>query len=127
MVSYTLKWEAQGVVKYFTGTVSSRDLLESEREVVNHPGFDRMRYVISVYLTAVDTSFTDEDREELIALRVGGFFTNRRIRYVIVTQDERVRTNVLATIATVDSRHQTALFDDLMEAIAWANAGPSGS
>lgn len=120
-MSYVLKWEPHGVVKYFTGTVTSRDLMESEQELVNHPRFDRLRYVISVYLTAVEISFSENDREEMIALRVGGFQTNRRVRYAIVAQDERIRQSVLKSIATEETRHKTALFGDLMEAIIWAN------
>lgn len=120
-MGYQIEWEQGGAIKYFTGTVSGGDLVNSEREVVNHARFDAFRYVISVYLTAVRFTFSDEDREDLLALRLGGYLTNPRIRYAIVAESEHIRNQVMNSIEARLVRHPTALFDNFMDAVAWAH------
>ena len=120
-MSYQIKWETHGAIKYFTGTVSSRDLVESEKEVISHPHFTEFRYVISVYLTAEGFSFTEVDRQQVRALRLGVRFANPHLKYALVSQDPAIVRNIQDGIDSGEPHQATAVFPDFIEAVIWTN------
>ncbi len=120
-MSYQIRYEPHGAIKYFAGRVSAHDLLQSERDIMGHPRFTEFRYIISVYLSAEATSFTEDDRQELRALRIGSYRTNPRVRYAAVTQDARIRQNIMDSVEAGEVLHATSVFDNYLDAVMWAN------
>ncbi len=119
---YQIKWEPDGAIKYFGGIVSGRDLIDSEQEVFNHPDRVAFRYVISVYLTAHEVTFSTQDIEHLRQLRAAGFNSNDRIKFAVVADDEAIEESVRTQVAANSSVNPIALFDNYNDAWAWATA-----
>ena len=120
-MGYQIEWEKRGAVKYFTGTVSSRDLVSSEEEVSSHSNFTAFRFVISVYLMVEGIAFDENARKVVRALRLGGYLTNPHIKYAMVTQNPTIARNVQNSVLAGETLHETAVFSNFVVAVLWVN------
>lgn len=120
-MSYHIHWEPRGAIKYFTNTVSADDLLKSENEVLKHPDFASLKFVISVYLTALDITFSESDRIALRSIRSDAYQKNPSIKYAIVSEDERIISNIRDLVASGEVQYKTAIFTAYDEALGWVN------
>jgi hypothetical protein len=117
---YEIEWEPNGAIKYFSGEVGGRDLMDSEWQIASHPGFTRLRYVISVYLAAERMAASVEERQQFRAIRTGSHTSNPRIKFAIATTDPAIRREVESSVAAGEVRHKVGVFDTFAAAVGWA-------
>ena len=77
-------------MKYFTGDVSFDDDINSEREISGSSKYTSLKYVIAVYLNIQHRGLSDAELIDVRALRLGGHYSNPRIKYAFVTEDANV-------------------------------------
>jgi hypothetical protein len=116
---YTIDWEPEGVVKRFTGLVTSAELVASVHEIATNVKFRQLKYEISDYLGSSGTDFSQNALNEVRAMRISSFQTNPRIRVAIVTHNPEIQERIFSTIAAKLTLHQTRVFTAVEEANIW--------
>jgi hypothetical protein len=119
-MAYKIERNPYGVVKRFSGTVTYEDVLRSEQQVHEDPDFTRMRYVISDYTGAEYRGLTDSQKADINALRIGGHFSNPRIKYAFVIQNPDICAQMASAVANGEMLHQARMFENLQQALDWA-------
>ena len=119
-VAYTIEWRKYGAIKQFTGMVSFDDVIQSEREISSNSKYMDLRYVVSDYLNARQPGMSDTERRDIRALRLGGFYSNPRIKFAFVTDDINVKSNIEKSILDGETLHATQVFKTMEDAMAWA-------
>ena len=75
---YKIERKRNGLIKRFTGVVTYQDVLKSEQAVSEHPDYTTLHYVISDYIGAVYSGISDNQQDDINALRIGGHRVNRK-------------------------------------------------
>jgi hypothetical protein len=119
-MAYTIDWRKYGVVKTFSGMVSFNDVIQSEREITGHTKYMELWYVISDFLNAQHPGFTESERQDLRALRLGGFYSNPRIKFAYVTDDLEIRNGIEKSVFDGETLHATHVFKTMVDAMDWA-------
>ena len=116
---YVIQLLPVSAVKRFSGEVTFDDIFNSEREISSSVNYTSLRYVISDYTDARCVPLTELERQEIRALRVGGFYTNPRIKYAFVTTDSQVKAAIEESVAVGDTLHPTQVFASIEAALLW--------
>jgi hypothetical protein len=119
-MAYRIERKKYGVIKRFSGVVTFEDVLKSEEQVHSDPNFTAMRYVVSDYTQAEYHGLTESQRRDINALRIGGHFSNPRIKYAFVLQNPEVRAQIANAVADGEMLYPTGTFDTMEEASDWA-------
>jgi hypothetical protein len=56
---------------------------------------------------------------EIRVLRLGGYYTNPRIKYAFVTEDANVTRAIEQSVIDILTLHETKVFRDFQDAVAW--------
>jgi hypothetical protein len=99
--------------------VSFDDIIKSESEITGSSKFSSFKYVISVFLNTRHPGLTESQRMEIRALRLGGYYTNQRIKYAFVTEDANVTRAIEQSVIDGLTLHETKVFRDFQDAVAW--------
>jgi hypothetical protein len=116
---YLIEWTHHGAVKHFTGEVSFEDVIASEKAIVGNPNYMSMKYVISMYLLAQRVTMNHTQRRDIRALRLGGFYSNPRIKYAFVTKDPEIKAPIEQSMADGETLHPMRVFEKYEHAVAW--------
>jgi hypothetical protein len=119
-MAYKIELNKYGVIKRFSGVVTYEDVLRSEQQVHEDPDFTRMRYVISDYSEAQYSGLTDSQKADINALRIGGHYSNPRIKYAFVIKNPVIREQIGSAVASGEMLHQAQTFDTFEQASDWA-------
>jgi hypothetical protein len=119
VMPYKIERKRNGLVKRFYGVVTFADVLKSEREVASDLDYATLRYVISDYIGSEYSGLTDDQKNDINALRIGGSLSNPRIKYAFVIQNPDIRAQIKDAVANGDMLHQTQIFDTYEQAAAW--------
>lgn len=119
-MAYRIEWEPRGAIKHFSGWVTFLDVYDSELKIQASPAFDHLRYVISIFETDEGIALTVEERETVLALRLGAKNSNPRIKYAYVSSDSEVREEVEETVRESNSAFPVKVFENVDDAKAWA-------
>ena len=119
-MAYKIERNKYGVIKRFSGVVTYDDVLGSEQQVHSDPNFTVMRYVVSDYTEAEYHGLTESQRRDINALRIGGHFSNPRIKYAFVLQSPEIRAQIESAVANGEMLYPTGTFDTMEEASDWA-------
>jgi hypothetical protein len=119
-MAYKIERNKYGVVKRFSGVVTYEDVLRSEQQVHADPDFTVIQYVVSDYTGAEYRGLTESQKTDINALRIGGHYSNPRIKYAFVAPNPVKREQIYSAVANGDMLHQTATFDSFEEASDWA-------
>jgi hypothetical protein len=119
-MAYKIERKKYGVVKRFSGVVTYEDVLKSEQQVHADPNFAVFQFVVSDYTGAEYRGLTDSQKTDINALRIGGHFSNPRIKYAFVSPNPVKREQIASAVANGDMLHEAATFDSFEEASDWA-------
>jgi hypothetical protein len=119
-LAYTIEWRKYGAVKHFSGTVTFDDVIKSERAITGYSKYMELWYVVSDFLNAQHPGLTESEREEVRALRLGGFYSNPRIKFAFVTDDSNVKNAIEKSVSDGLTLHATLVFKTMDDAMAWA-------
>ena len=123
-MSYVLVWEQRGVVKTFTGFISSQELADSFQAVTGHFKFDEIRYIISDFTAATCVTIDASAVEALVIARVGTYHTNPRVRVAVVGGSEAARFVAATNDGPLQGTRETRLFMTLALAREWLAVPP---
>jgi hypothetical protein len=119
-VAYTIEWRKFGAVKRFTGTASFDDVMKSEAEISGHRRYTELWYVVCDFLGSQGLDMTESQRQEIRALRLGGFWSNPRIKFAFVTEDLKIKNAIEKSVFDGQTLHATQVFKTIEDAMAWA-------
>ena len=119
-MAYKIERYKHGMVKRFSGVVTYEDVLRSEQQVHADPDFTVIRFVLSDYTGAQYHGLTDAQKADINALRIGGHFSNPRIKYAFVIQNPEISAQIASAVANGDMLHAAETFDTFEEASDWA-------
>jgi hypothetical protein len=119
-VAYTIEWRKYGAVKQFKGMVTFDDVIQSEREITGNSKYMELWYVVSDFLNAQHPGITESECQEVSAMRLGGFYSNPRIKFAFVTDDLNVKKVIEKSVFDRQALHATQVFKTLGDAMAWA-------
>jgi hypothetical protein len=119
-VPYSIEWTKDGAVKFFTGTVTFEEVLRSESEITSNSKYRELWYVVSDYMNALHPGMTDSECDDVRVLRLGGFYSNPRIKFAFATEDSKVKSAIEKSMADGHTLHATKVFQTFEAAMAWA-------
>jgi hypothetical protein len=93
--------------------------MSSEKAIAGNSHFMSLEYVLSKYLLAHRVVMDKTQRHDLRALRLGGYFSNPRIKYVFVTNDIAIKGLIEQRIADGETLHPMRVFEKYEHAVAW--------
>jgi hypothetical protein len=121
-LAYSIHWRSDGAVKYFTGDVSFDDIIKSESEITGSSRYTSLKYVISMFVNTRHLGLTESQRMEIRALRLGGYYSNQRIKYAFVTEDASVTHAIEQSVIDGLTLHETKVFRAYEDAVAWVGS-----
>ena len=118
---YTFESEPHGVYKRFSGHVSAPEFLASVMHLQGLYDFDRVRYTINDFTDVASYDISEDDVVGFAARGIGANAFHSGVKVAIVTRDASIVALIdqYRTMAPFDLR----VFDDLVEARTWAQAG----
>jgi hypothetical protein len=119
-MAYVVERNKYGVVIRFSGVVTYEDVLRSEQQVHVDPNFTMLRYVVSDYTGAEYHGLTESQMLNVNALRIGGHYSNPRIKYAFVNLNQEIRSQVADAVANGEMLHAAETFDTFEHASDWA-------
>jgi hypothetical protein len=119
----TLEWNEKrtGVVKHFSGEVTVDDVITTEKRIVESSEFTSLRYVISNYLMVSTVKISDGERLAVKALRLGGYYSNPRIKFAFVTTDPVIRRGMENSAKDGHIIHPCKVFENFEAALEWVS------
>jgi hypothetical protein len=120
-VPYSIEWKKDGAVKVFTGTVTFEEVLRSEREISGNSMYMSLCYIVSDYMNAQHPGMTDSECDDVRSLRLGGFYSNPRIKFSFATEDSKLKDAIEKSVIDGHTLHQTKVFQTFEAAMAWAS------
>jgi hypothetical protein len=119
-VPYSIEWTKDGAVKLFTGTVTLEEILRSESEITGNSKYRALWYVVSDYMNAQHPGMTDSECEDARVLRIGGFYSNPRIKFAFATEDLKVKSAIERNVVDGHTLRATKVFQTFEAAMARA-------
>lgn len=116
---YEIEWKSHGAVKKFSGVVTYEDVLRSEQQISGSSNFTNLRYVISDYSGADYQGITENQKVDVNALRIGGHFVNKGIKYAFVLQNPQVAAQMQEAVASGMMLFETRVFERYEQAAQW--------
>ncbi len=116
---YRIIWEAQGVIKKFSGLVDSEELLRAGTDTEADPRFDNYRYVINDFLDCTGFSLSSPVVDEIAAIDWAASRANARIRIAVVATAPEIIEATRQYAASPLNIYPTRIFPTMAEARAW--------
>lgn len=116
---YKIIWEAQGVIKHFSGQVDSEELLRAGTDTEADPRFDNYRYVINDFLECTGFSIASPVVDEIAAIDWAASRANSRIRIAVVATAPEIIEVTRQYAASPLNVYTTRIFPTMAEARAW--------
>lgn len=114
---YTLTWEAQGIVRTFSGHVTTSEFARAQAEMYGDARFESTRYALIDFSAATQLVHTASDVEEITATTHGAYLTNPHLRVAVVTTDAGMKA-LLARMKDI-SAYPMHVFATMDEARRW--------
>jgi hypothetical protein len=77
-------------------------------------------YVVSDFLNAHHPGMTESERQDVRALRLGGFYSNPRIKFAFVTDNLSIKNAIEKIVFDGQTLHATHVFRNMDDAMEWA-------
>jgi hypothetical protein len=120
-LAYSIHWRPDGAVKFFTGQVSFKDIINSEREIAGSSIYMTLKYVIAMYIDTQHSRLSEAELVAVRALRLGGYYSNPRIKYAFVTDDANIKNAIERSVIDGQTLHATRVYESYENAFAWVN------
>jgi hypothetical protein len=119
-MTFKIEWVEGGVFWNYSGTVSSEEILESNKEVYGDERFDQIRFEVVNFLDTNGIEFTAKDVRIVAALDRAAALTNPRIRVVLLATEPRIVEILQAYLQGIRGGPWIAqVFSSLDEAAVW--------
>lgn len=120
-----LMWEPEGVVASYAGTLQSRALLDTIRQIQRDPRFDDAHYLIHDFLALDGHDIGVATLTELAGLHYAAWASSPNCRVVFVTQDAALANDIRRVLCASElASYDCAVCHSLVEARDWLDAQP---
>ena len=119
-MTYAIEWRKFGTVTQFAGIVTFEEVLQAEREITGHTRYTELWYVVFDFSHTQYPEVTESETIYLLALRLGGFWSNPRIKFAFVTDDWKLKNAIEKSVFDGQALHATQVFKTMVDAMAWA-------
>lgn len=83
-MSYTNKWEKEGLYRIFTDKISGEEVLRSNLAIQGDARFDDIKYVLNDFTQTVEFEISDMDVNKIVATDGVAAISNARLKIAIV-------------------------------------------
>lgn len=97
-------------MKTFTGTVTFEVIFRSEREIGENSNYRTLWYIVSDFMNAQPPGMNESECVDVRALRLGGFYSNPRIKFAFATEDSRLKRAIEKSVIEGHTLHPTKVF-----------------
>ena len=112
-------WEHDGLVRRYTGTLTSSDIVASARRTETHSNFSALRWMISDMTSVTDVDVSDDAFETFLMHAIGASYTNNRIRIAFVCTNIDAMA-LVQKFMTMQDCYETRMFSKFGPAMTWA-------
>jgi len=119
---YQHTWEQHGLLREFSGHVTSTEIEQAVLESHAAQVFDEYRYVINDFRAARSIELDKEVMDEVAAMDGAAYLSNPRVRVAVVEGPQAVMNAVAAYSASHLSPYPLQVFQDMEAARRWAYA-----
>jgi hypothetical protein len=115
-----IEWRKTGAIKHFTGLVSLEDVMMSESDISSSERYTDLWFVVCDFSDSQGLDMTVSERQDIRALRLGGFWSNPRIKFAFVTEDLKIMNAIEKSVFDRQTLQATQVFKTIEDAMAWA-------
>jgi hypothetical protein len=101
--------------------VSFEDIINSEREIAGSSIYMTLKYVIVMYINTQHSGLSESELVDIRALRLGGYYSNPRIKYAFVIADTNIKNAIEQSVIDGQTLHATRVYESYENAFAWVN------
>ncbi len=121
-MSYTLSWEANGVVKLFTGRTSDLEVLASIVEIESDPRFENIRWVINDFLRCTGFEVSKDGVDLMAATDKAASVSNANVKVAVIATDRELVGMAKHYADSPMNVYPTQIFSNRADAHAWLGA-----
>ena len=119
-------WNGKILHRTFTGSISGRELLESNLSIQGDPRFDELTHVINDFTKISDFAVTNFEISKIVAVDNAASKSNPSLKIVIVATNHELLTWIYSYSDQMqDSLYECKIFDRLSSATDWARNPPT--
>jgi len=119
---YQHTWEQHGLLREFSGHVTSAEIAQAVLESHAAQVFDEYRYVINDFRAALSIDLDKEVMDEVAAMDGAAYLSNPHVRVAVVEGPQAVMKVIAAYSASQLSPYPLQVFQDIEAARRWAHA-----
>ena len=112
-------WEPQGLLREFSGHVTSEEILRAVLESPAASSFDEYRYVINDFRRVTSIELDQATMDEVAAFDGAAYRSNPRVRVAVVPGPAAVMDTIAAYSASGMSPYAIEVFESVDAARAW--------
>lgn len=122
-MAHTISWNTEGIIRIFSGEISSGEILQSNIKIYNQPKFEKVKYIINDFSEVtslnVDTTVTKiyASTDDIIARTKGKFLIA-----IIATHDEHITLAKSYQKEMKNNLFKCELFKNFEDAQKWVTA-----
>ena len=121
---YTTEWEQHGVYWRYWGTVSGKELIDSNLDIYGDERFDAMKYQIVDFLQIDAFQVTRDDMLKIAAYDRAAALSNPRVKVAVVAKITAIKfLTALYDAENIKSPWETRMFDSVEQARSWVDTG----
>ncbi len=117
---YLHTWETHGLLRTFSGHVTSAEIARAVLESHAAPAFDDYRYVINDFGAVLAIELDAEVMDEVAAMDRAAYLSNPHVRVAVVEGPPAVMDTAAAYSASRMSPYPLRIFEDTVSARSWA-------
>ena len=115
---YTNEWKDKGLHREFSGTITGREVLESNLSIHGDKRFDDIDYVLNDFTNIDGFDISDLDVEEVATIDNVAAHANHRLKIIIIATDKGFLKFVdLYLTQMEDSLFDCVVFEDMDSAL----------
>ena len=118
-MSFEISWYKNGIVTNWSGTASSKEIIQFLNEIQSSPNFDYLRFSLHDYTQCDEIKFDPDDMDYVGALDAAGAASNPNIKVGIVAQNPELLEMVNNYKRLKLTPYETKIFDNLNDAAQW--------
>lgn len=119
-MAYENKWVNHGAIVNYKGVLSADEVFKANNEIVIHPDFGLLKFIIFNYLDAKPKNIKLANIKETLGMRYCAATVNPDLRIAYVSIHEKLLSELNQMLNEELTPFDTKIFSTLSEAEVWA-------
>ena len=117
----TLFWQNRGVLCDYSGTINGHDRNGAIEIITANAHFTSFRFIVEDFSKIDGLEYSSTMFDEGIALLLGAYSTNARIKVCVITSDKLLKNLFGMHMAMGHFLHEVRMFNDILDAYNWVD------